>query len=90
MTSDPIVFLQGVSAASASIAGLVFFRFWRTSEDRLFALFGAAFWLLALSWTLLALGSPTEEARPYIYAIRLLAFLLIIVAIVDKNRGPRR
>jgi len=85
MRPDLIVFLQGVSATSALVAGLFFFRFWRDSGDRLFAFFGAAFCLLSLSWTLLGLVNPTD--RPYIYAIRLLAFLLIIVGMIDKNRG---
>jgi hypothetical protein len=89
MNPSLVVFLQGFSAAGAFVAGLLFFRFWRDSHDRLFGFFGAAFWLLAVSWTLLGLFSPTEETRPYIYAIRLIAFLLIIVAIVDKNRDAR-
>ena len=87
MRPDYIVFLQAVSAMGAWVAGLMFFRFWRESRDRLFALFGTAFWLLALSWALLALFSPTEDTRSYIYAVRLLAFILIIVGIIDKNRG---
>jgi hypothetical protein len=86
MRPDLIAILQTVSATAALVVGLVFFRFWRDSLDRLFASFGAAFCLLALSWALLALFSPTEEARPYIYAIRLLAFTIMIVGIVDKNR----
>ncbi|MGH7637706.1 MAG: DUF5985 family protein, partial [Gemmatimonadaceae bacterium] len=57
------------------------------SQDRLFGFFGATFCLLALSWTLLALSDPTDESRPYIFAIRLVAFLLIIVAMIDKNRA---
>ncbi len=87
MNSDYLVFLQAVSATGAWTAGLLFIRFWRESGDLLFAFFGAAFWLLSLSWVLLALTSPTEDARPYIYAIRLLAFVLIIAAMVVKNRG---
>jgi hypothetical protein len=55
----------------------------------LFAWFGGAFWLLAISWVALAVFNPTAEARPYIYALRLPAFLLIIVAIIDKNRESR-
>ena len=86
MNPSLVVFFQGFSAAGAFVAGLLFFRFWRESRDRLFAFFGAAFWLMALSWTLLGLFSPTEETRPYIYAIRLVAFLLLIVGIADKNR----
>jgi hypothetical protein len=81
-----IPFLQTVSATAAAAAGLFFFRFWRESRERLFAFFGAAFWVLALSWAMLALIDPSSETRPYVYAIRLLAFLLMIAGMVDKNR----
>jgi hypothetical protein len=81
-----IAFLQAVNATAALIAGLFFMRFWRDSRDSLFAFFGAAFWLLALSWALLAFVGPTDESRPYIYAIRLVAFGLLIVGMVNKNR----
>jgi hypothetical protein len=87
MKADYVIFLQAVSATGAWVAGLLFFRFWRASHDRLFAFFGSAFWLLSLTWALLGLFSPTEETRPYIYAIRLVAFALLIVAIIDKNRS---
>ena len=87
MRPDHIIFLQAVSATAAFVTGLLFFRFWRESQDRLFAFFGSAFYLLSLSWTLLALFSPTEETRPYIYAIRLVAFTLLIIGIIDKNRA---
>ena len=82
-----VPFLQTVSATAAAAAGLFFFRFWRESGDRLFAFFGAAFWVLALSWILLALIAPADETLPYVYAIRLLAFLLMIGGMVDKNRS---
>ena len=84
-----IPFLQAVSATAAMASGLFFFRFWREGHDRLFAFFGAAFWVLALSWALLALVNPSDEARPYIYAMLLVAFLLMIVGMVDKNRSSR-
>jgi hypothetical protein len=58
----------------------------RRVQAALFAFFTATFWLLALSWTPLALFSPMGESRPYVYALRLLAFLLIIVAMIHKNR----
>ena len=87
MNAQVVVFLQAFSAAMSLVAGLLFFRFRRDAGDRLFALFGAAFLLMSLSWILLGLFSPSEETRPYIYAIRLVAFLLIIAAIVDKNRN---
>jgi hypothetical protein len=87
---DLIVFLQGVSATSAAACGLFFFRFWRHSRDTLFACFGGSFVLLACSWTLLALFAPTEETRPYVYSVRLVAVVLLIVGMVAKNRGDHR
>ena len=87
MTTEVIAALQAVSGTAAWTAGLFFFRFWRGTHDRLFLLFGSAFWLLSLSWLGLALFDPTDETRPYVYAIRLLAFVLIIVATIDKNRN---
>jgi hypothetical protein len=89
MNREYLTFLQGISACGAWVGGLIFLRFWRESRDPLFGFFGAAFWLLSLSWALLALTNPTEEARPYIYALRLIAFVLIIAAMVVKNRGSR-
>ena len=86
---DYVRFAQAVAATAAWVAGLFFLRVWRDSHDRLFFFFGTAFWLMALCWALLGLFSPTEETRPYIYAIRLVAFLLIIAGILDKNRGRR-
>jgi hypothetical protein len=87
--TDVLPFLQGICVTAAGVSGLFFLRFWRDSRDPLFGFFAAAFWLLALSWVLLALTSPTEETRPYIYAVRLVAFVLIIVAMIVKNRESR-
>jgi uncharacterized membrane protein len=89
MTEGLVPFLQAVSATLAWVSGLMFLRFWRESRDSLFVFFGAGFWTLALSWALLAMTSPTGEAQPYIYAVRLLAFLLIIAGMIQKNRRPR-
>ena len=81
-----VAFLQAVNATGALVACLFFFRFWRDSRDSLFAFFGAAFLLLSTSWALLALINPADETQPYIYAIRLAAFLLLIVGMINKNR----
>jgi hypothetical protein len=80
-------FLSGVLAAGYAVASLFFLRFWKASRDRLFLYFSAAFGLLVvqragLSWAL-QVGAPTE----WCYVIRLLAFLVILAAIVDKNRA---
>ena len=81
----PLVF--GMLAAGYLVAALFFLRFWRRTGDRLFAFFAAAFALLAVQRVALTLATPAdEEAVPY-YLLRLVAFALILVAIIDKNRG---
>ena len=78
--------LYGVVVAESLVAALFFVRFWRQSRDRLFAFFAAAFAILAANWFLLAFVPAQVEARTAIFILRLVAFVLIIVAIVDKNR----
>lgn len=79
--------LSGSMVTLCVVASLFFWRFWRQTQDRLFAFFAGAFDLLALNYLFLAVNPRTSEVRPYFYLIRLLAFLLIIAAILDKNRG---
>jgi hypothetical protein len=85
-----IEFLSGIAAAGSLGVGLFFLRLWRETRDRFFALFGFAFWVLALNWLALVWVAPASEDRHYFYVIRLVAFLLIIAAIVDKNRAAHR
>ena len=79
-------FLSGVIVALALVAALVFLRFWRQSRDRLFGFFAGAFVLYGLNHLVLTFNPRDSEIRPYLYLIRLAAFLLIIVGILDKNR----
>ena len=78
--------LSGVLVGLDFVAGLFFLRFWVSSRDRLFAMFAAAFWILGVQRLLLALTRSIVEDQAMFYTLRLLAFLIIIVAIVDKNR----
>lgn len=80
-------FLWGATAMGCWTAGLIFLRSWRHTEDRFFALFGVAFWLLAIHWTALALVGVVDETRHYFYTVRLAAFLVVLWAIADKNRA---
>jgi Family of unknown function (DUF5985) len=83
-------FIAGVIAMGYFIAGLFFLRFWSRTRERLFAIFTAAFWLLAVSQTLVATAGIPREERSWIYLLRLAAFTLIIIGIVAKNvRGSR-
>ena len=68
------------------MAGLFFLRFWATTRDRLFLLFAAAFGCLAIQRVALALTKTVVEDQSPLYLLRLLAFIIIIFAIVDKNR----
>ena len=67
---------------------LFFLRFWRQTRDRLFVVFAAAFALLMVERLMLATVSASHEMAPYIYLVRLVAFALIMGAVVDKNRRP--
>lgn len=82
-----LLFTHGLTAAGLAVAGLFFLRFWRDTADRLFALLAAAFWALAANSVVLGVVQPGDETRHYAYVLRLLAFLLIIWGVVDKNRA---
>jgi hypothetical protein len=66
---------------------LFFLRFWKKTGDRFFLVFACAFGMLCVERLLLVMIDPTNEKLPYVYIARLLAYLLIITAIVDKNRA---
>lgn len=84
-------FTSGVVAMGYFVAGLFFLRFWSRTREGLFAIFAAAFWLLALNQTLVAVAGIPREEHSWIYLLRLAAFTLIIVGVVAKNlRGARR
>jgi hypothetical protein len=81
--------LLGILVAGCATVGLFFFRFWRQTKDRFFVFFAIAFWILTIHWLALGLTNPEQEIRVYFYLLRLAAFLLILAAIVDKNRSGR-
>jgi len=79
-------FLMGVIAMGLAVAGLFFLRFWKETRDRLFAAFALAFFILAVNRVFLALmWQGNEEEATFLYLVRLLAFVIILIAIVDKN-----
>ena len=81
-----VPFIQGATAMGCVVAAVFFLRFWQQSRDKLFLRFSSAFFLLALSYALLATIAFATEWRVYIFAVRLLAFVLIIYGIFEKNR----
>lgn len=82
--------VPGAIVMGYAVAGLFFLRFWRQTRDRLFLIFAIAFWLLGLQRLALALSADLVEAHTGLYLLRLFAFLLILLAIVDKNSGKGR
>ncbi|AKF05693.1 DUF5985 family protein [Sandaracinus amylolyticus] len=81
--------LYGALTMASIVASLAFLRFWRESRDRFFVMFSAAFALLAVNWVAVAFVPADYEARALVYLVRLSAFLIIIGAIVDKNRASQ-
>lgn len=79
----------GMLAAGYAVLALYFLRFWNESRDRLFLYFAAAFALLAVQRIALSFARDLGIAPVILYILRLLAFVLILGAIVDKNRASR-
>jgi peptidoglycan/LPS O-acetylase OafA/YrhL len=82
-------FVWGLITMGYLIAGLFFLRFWVRTRDGLFAAFSAAFWLLALNQGLVAISGVPREEQTWFYLLRLVAFLIIIAAVVAKNLKTR-
>jgi hypothetical protein len=82
-------FLLGAIALASAIAGLVFLRFYRRTRDRFFLYFVASFWLEAISrWCTSALHWSDDDSN-MMYALRIVAYGLILAAIIDKNFSRR-
>ncbi|MBZ4330710.1 DUF5985 family protein [Corallococcus interemptor] len=85
------ILLDGAVLMAYLACALFFLRFYLQSKDRLFALFSLAFTLMgvhSLLGTLVAPDLDTERLH-YLYVVRLMAYLLILGAIWDKNRAGR-
>jgi hypothetical protein len=79
-------FLLGVIFLGCSVAGLFFLRFFRATRDRLFAGFAVAFFLMAANQVAFLVIDERGGPRLIAYVSRLLSFVVILWAILDKNR----
>jgi len=79
-------FLGGAICMGLLVISLFFLRFWTKTRDRLFLFFAAAFVLLLIEWAIRTFTSMSADSGTEVYLIRLLAFVMLIAAIVDKNR----
>ena len=83
-------FLYGAVTMAFAVAGLLFLSYWRRTRQSLFLTFAASFFLLALNYGWLAVTQIPVEERSPLYLVRLLAFAMIIVAIIQSNRPSSR
>jgi len=83
-------FIWGLLTMETTVAAVFFLRNWRISGERLFLYFALAFTAMAVNWIGLSSVDPRRELVHYVYLFRLLAFVLIIVGIIDKNRRSAR
>jgi hypothetical protein len=89
MSSALLAYLGGMVTLADFVIALFFLRFWSRTRDRLFAFFSLAFVLLGVQRIVLGVMREWGERSVPLYSLRLLAFVIIFAAIVDKNRANR-
>jgi hypothetical protein len=84
-----IGFLAGAVTMGYLVGAAFFLRFWRRTHDRLFLAFSWAFVLFGVNQALADLFQVVFEPNSFVYVLRILGFVLILVAIFDKNLSRR-
>jgi hypothetical protein len=84
--TEVALFLHGATAMGFLALSLCFIRFYRRSADRLFLWFAVAFLVLCVNRIAMVALASRDETEVAIFAVRALAFAIILAAIVDKNR----
>lgn len=77
--------LAGAIAMASIVIGLFFLRFWRNARDRFFLYFALSFFIEGAHRVYSSLGNIVREDTANHYLIRLLAYGLILWAILEKN-----
>jgi len=88
------IFLAGISMATFAGSGLFFLKLWLASRDRFFLFFSVSCALLSIerifalfvAGTFSPLRSESSEFSVWIYLIRMAAFIMILISIIEKNR----
>lgn len=97
MTSESALkmMLYGFIVAEQLFIAICFYRFWRSSRERIFAFFTAGFLVMAVHRVLLGVtvaGDVRLELQTPVFLVRLLSYSLIFAGVVAKNisrRGAR-
>lgn len=82
--------VTGMIAMASLIIGLFFLRFWRNTKDRFFLYFALSFGIEGVHRIVTTLTFDEHEESPLHYLVRLLAYGLILWAILEKNLPSRR
>ena len=80
----------GATCMGSLVIALFFLRFWRNSGDRFFLYFAASFFIQGLQRLYSAVHDAGGEDSPLHYLVRLLAYGLILWAILEKNLPKNR
>jgi hypothetical protein len=83
-------FLGGAIVLGYVLIGVFFLKFWRRTNDTFFGYFAVAFFTLGIGRVIEAITRTNETTTPYVYVFRLLAFLIIIFAIMHKNLASKK
>jgi hypothetical protein len=79
-------FLLGALVMSDIVLALFFLHYWKVTKDRFFLFFTWSFAIGSVSRLVLPGHLGNDEFEPIVYLIRLLSYVIILVAIIDKNR----
>lgn len=79
------IFLCGMITACNWVAAVIFLRYWRQSHDRFFLFFTFAFLVFGFSRVPRAFLDPASPWALYPFLVRFIAYMSILLAIVDKN-----
>jgi hypothetical protein len=82
--------MVGAIVMGSLVISLFFLRFWRNTRDRLFLYFALSFGIEAIHRLYSAMYNDGGEDSPLHYLVRLVAYGLIIWAILEKNLPTKR
>ena len=89
---NPIIpnLLGGAIAMGCAVIGLCFLKFWRRTRDPFFGYFALAFFLMGFGRIVEAIMRNEQASTPSVYVFRLIAYSIIIFAILQKNMAGRK
>ena len=79
--------LNGSISMASLVIAMFFLHYWTRTNDRFFLLFSLSFFIQSLNRVLMVLLPGASESSALFYSIRIFSYLLILYAVVDKNRG---